>query len=377
MQINEEQLIHSINKLEHFLIRNEKQSSIEQLVDYYSMIQLIYDMFGVQIDTNIFLNNKKRIEAINKYYIKNLNTLVSFSNENAFDLSILSNNFNYLLPKYLDVYYKTDCYKVSNNMRCYTEEDFKELIYSFFSMYGNSTLKFIKNIIENNRIELGSFKPLDSGAAYTVSSFLTNDVYVITSLCDYSVDSMTVLVHELGHTMDMMNVANYQGKKNYIATPFLEIPSCFFEISFLNYLKKNKIESNTTLNLIVDRMINQTSNFNIYSDLLMNETGEYSLDVNGYIVKTNVDKNLINKCYRDDLIYFLGYITAFNMLKVSENNEKEYMKYFNNFSTLKHEQSFEENIETLGIDFEKYLENSLIEGYIKDNTNQLIKKYTI
>ena len=109
----------------------------------------------------------------------------------------------------------------------------------------------------------------------------------------------------------------------------------------------------------------------------MNETGEYSLDVNGYIVKTNVDKNLINKCYRDDLIYFLGYITAFNMLKVSENNEKEYMKYFNNFSTLKHEQSFEENIETLGIDFEKYLENSLIEGYIKDNTNQLIKKYTI
>lgn len=29
MQINEEQLIHSINKLEHFLIRNEKQSSIE------------------------------------------------------------------------------------------------------------------------------------------------------------------------------------------------------------------------------------------------------------------------------------------------------------------------------------------------------------
>jgi hypothetical protein len=140
---------------------------------------------------------------------------------------------------------------------------------------------------------------------------------------------------------------------------------------------KNKVEINTALNIIVDRMINQTSNFNIYSDLLMNETGEYSLDVNGYIVKTNVDKNLINKCYRDDLIYFLGYITAFNMLKVSENNEKEYMKYFNNFSTLKHEQSFEENIETLGIDFEKYLENSLIEGYIKDNTNQLIKKYTI
>lgn len=66
MQIDEVKLMHSINKLEHFLIRNEKQSSIEQLVDYYSMIQLIYDMFGVQIDTNIFLNNKKRIEAINK-----------------------------------------------------------------------------------------------------------------------------------------------------------------------------------------------------------------------------------------------------------------------------------------------------------------------
>ena len=64
------------------------------------------------------------------------------------------------------------------------------------------------------------------------------------------------------------------------------------------------------------------------------------------------------------------------MLKVSENNEKEYMKYFNNFSTLKHEQSFEENIETLGIDFEKYLENSLIEDYIRNNAKKLIKKYS-
>lgn len=377
MQIDEVKLMHSINKLEHFLIRNEKQSSIEQLVDYYSMIQLIYDMFGVQIDTNIFLNNKKRIEAINKYYIKNLNTLVSFSNENAFDLSILSNNFNYLLPKYLDVYHKADVFKVSNNLMYYTEEDFKELIYSFFSMYGNSTLKFIKNIIENNRIELGSFKPLDSGAAYTVSSFLTNDVYIISSIFDYTVDSMSVLAHGLGHAIDMMNVANYQGKKNYAATPFLEVPSCFFEISFLNYLMENKIETNTTLNIIVDRMINQTANFNVYSGLLIDKVGEYSLDINGYIVKTNTSENLIGKCYRDDLIYFLGYVTAFNMLKVSENNEKEYMKYFNNFSTLKHEQSFEENIETLGIDFEKYLENSLIENYIKDNTSQLIKKHTI
>lgn len=376
MQIDEEKLMHSINKIEHFLIRNEKLSSVDVLVDYYSLVQLIYDMFGVKIDTNIFLNNKKIIEAINKYHLKNLNVLVDFSNKNTFDLSILSNNFNSLLPKHLDTYHKADVFKVSNNLMYYTEENFKELIYSFFSMYGNSTLKFIKNVIENNKIELGSFKPLDSGAAYTVNSFLTKDVYIISSIFDYTIDSMSILVHELGHAIDMMNVANYQGKRNYVSTPFLEVPSCFFEISFLNYLMKNKIETNTTLNIIVDRMINQTANFNIYRDLLIDKVGEYSLDINGYIVKTNSSESLIGKCYRDDLIYFLGYITAFNMLKVSENNEKEYMKYFNNFSTLKHEQSFEENIETLGIDFEKYLENSLIEDYIRNNAKKLIKKYS-
>ena len=376
MQIDEEKLIHSINKLEHFLIRNEKQSSVEELADYYSLVQLIYDMFGIKLNTNVFMNNKKINELITKYHVKNLNTLVNFSNDNALDLSILSNNFNSLLPKHLDIYHKTDTYKISNNMKYYTEEDFKDLTYSFFSMYGNNVLKFIKNIIENNRIELGSYKKLDSGVAYTVSSYLTNDIYIITSLFDYSIDSMSILVHELGHAIDMTNVANNQGKKNYTATPYLEIPSCFFEMSFLNYLYKNKIESDIALNIIVDRILNQTSNFNIYSDLLTNENGEYSVDINGYIVATNIKEDIVGKCYRDDLIYFLGYVTALNMLKLSESNEKEYIKYFNNFSTLKHELSFEEVIKTLGIDYEKYLECSLIENYIKENTNKLIKKYT-
>ena len=41
MQIDEEKLMHSINKIEHFLIRKEKLSSVDVLVDYYSLVQLI------------------------------------------------------------------------------------------------------------------------------------------------------------------------------------------------------------------------------------------------------------------------------------------------------------------------------------------------
>ena len=59
MQIDENNLMLDIYKLEKYLIRNEKFSSVDVLLDYYSLASLLEDILGIEVNTDIFMNNKK------------------------------------------------------------------------------------------------------------------------------------------------------------------------------------------------------------------------------------------------------------------------------------------------------------------------------
>ena len=376
MRFNRDDLLRTLIMVENYLIRNEKDSSKQAISNYYSLAYLFIDAFGIEIDSDIFMNVKKIKDIRFKNEINKINNIMNFSNENNYDLSILTNNFNSLLSDNIYNSVLANTLKTRVKMKVYSEKEFKDIIYSFFSLYGNDVLNSVKNIIDNNRVQVGTTRPIKCANAYTVCSYLTKDIYIITSANALNTECMSLIVHELGHALDMINIENNQAKKYYISTPFLEVQSCYFEMAFLDYLFKNYIDRESSLFLFVEKMLDNIVTFNKYSDLLVSTADYFALDINGKIVYCNSNTELINNNYRDDLIYFLGYITGLNMMGISSGNEKEYMKYLNNFSSFKHEQNFIDGIKTLGIDYEKYLECSLIENIVKDSCNEYIRKYT-
>ena len=51
------------------------------------------------------------------------------------------------------------------------------------------------------------------------------------------------------------------------------------------------------------------------------------------------------------------------------------MKYFYNFLCMRKEQSFKESINTLGLNYDEFINSSLIKDYVKDKNKEIIKKY--
>ena len=238
MQIDEKNLMLDIYKLEKYLIRNEKFSSVDVLLDYYSLASLLEDILGIEVNTDIFMNNKKIDNILHKYYLKSLKAFVNFLNNNGLDLTNLSNNFNKLLPNDFESFVYLDSLSINKKNKIFSQKEFEDIFYSFFSEFGNNTFKIVKEIIESKKIELGMDMPIENTDGYTVNSFLTNDYYIVSAFKRLSLENMIILAHEIGHAIDFHLVSNAQGKRNATRTSLIEVPSCFFELSFIDYLQK-------------------------------------------------------------------------------------------------------------------------------------------
>ena len=80
---------------------------------------------------------------------------------------------------------------------------------------------------------------------------------------------------------------------------------------------------------------------------------------------------------RDELIYGLGYYTAFCMHKQANGNYKEFMKEFYKFIMSRGELTPRESIENLGIDFDEFVGGKIITPKIKENTLALKKRFNL
>ena len=57
MQIDEELLADDIKRTKNYLLRNGRLSSLYYSYDYLGLAQIVYDIFKVNIDNNIFVDN--------------------------------------------------------------------------------------------------------------------------------------------------------------------------------------------------------------------------------------------------------------------------------------------------------------------------------
>ncbi len=366
MEINVEDYLNDLALLKNYLRHNQKISSSDYLGQFYGMVDFFKYIYDIELKKrDIFVNKglTRKIEA--KYISDVLKRFVSFINDNSKDLEVLSKSINSLINKYSEYFIKVEYNRIRSGITTFSEKEFKDIIYSFFSEYGNDTLKIVRDTMENNRIELGIAGNFEGGGLNTFN-MLSGNVYILSILQKYSVYNMSTLVHEFGHVIESKKFILPQSKRRFDGDALSEIPSCFFEMAFMDYLITNHIDKEVVELMFNDKMVSDTLSFRFYHDMDENQT--LQIDHEGKIVGS--DRNL-----REDVIYFIGYLTGLNFHLISKDNKKEAIKTFDNFMCLRDSRTLKENIESLGIDYDKYLNCEIIKDYIEDKNGRFIRRY--
>ena len=66
MQIDEKILAQDINRARKYLFRNDKASSLNKYYEYLGFAQIVYDIFKMDLDSNLFVD-KERMKQIERF----------------------------------------------------------------------------------------------------------------------------------------------------------------------------------------------------------------------------------------------------------------------------------------------------------------------
>lgn len=278
-------------KLTDKYIRAHSKSKLAALaVELYNFSEIYRGLFGDNVkfewddDLNLFqiLNEKEYIE-LNKF-VDNIN------NNNEFYLNLSEN--------VIDNFKKSNYpfYKYFNSNVLFTPRlninTMMDNVFDFFKKFDYSTYLELNEKIYN--LEFLHLK-LDACLGGMLCKFPTikKSLILLNNSFDYNIFKFETFVHEYGHAFEMQMYLD--SNNNFLAdkaleTPFYEVVSSFFEYSFLNYLKENKIYPNF-VNQCLDNYFKELI-YNFYNINLFSSDLDLEIDEDGLISLDN--ENLIN-----------------------------------------------------------------------------------
>jgi len=304
---------------------------------------LYKDLFG---EDNKFVwdNDTKIYNCCNNTSISDLLDFVdSINDKNNFYLN-LSNN---VINSFKDVNYPFYRYFsgiIINNPRL-DNVMMLELVLAFLNNFDSDIYLDMREKMVNLELLDICLEDDFSGFTYPISSLRKNFI-LLNNLYEDNIYKYSVISHEYGHSYEMklaQNSSNDILVAKAFKTPFTEISSCFFEYSFLNYLKENKIYTNY-VNQCLDNyfmeMLRSFFKINIISkfpDLEVNEDGLVNFnDVNiikygdkikeklNYYIFPDYDEEVV---FRFPYIYGLGKLFSIYLYE----NYKENPEFFKEF----------------------------------------------
>lgn len=410
IKIDEKHLIQDL-----YFTKNSFSSGVSKDMiknDYAGFVMLndvlantFHKMFKLE---HIFKNSSEIQKMINKY--QNNNRLIfldfAFSNQELLH-QLFSNYINYLNS----IDFKHMPY--IEQIRRYNEKDFIDIILSYFSSYGDLYYKAVKKYFDENRIHMG-YKDIGNNTAGFYSSLIwLSSGYIVSMYNGYNSWSATSFCHELGHAIDAETFVFPQQKViPTLSDMLIEIPSTTFELGFLDYLHKNKIDIKGSEIIYNDRLMllrDSASNYEVIyneDDVMVELNGDVLIScpekypISRITFNTDgtalVDNKLlcekgsfyidgedvyVNKYrvyhYRDDMLYGLGYYFALHLNMIKDNSMEEFKKIFNSIITSRKESSLVEIIEKLGISLEDFISGKYIKTKIENDNLVLKKRYNV
>lgn len=384
MNINEEQLKRDIAKLEHLLKRkyNKKNFVFEHIiVSTYDDILKKIACETTYVEDRIFSEDVyKLIKEIERGIVRNV---CKFYNTNK---DIMIKGFDSFEKIFDDKEYIS--YLPPFRISSMSEKDFNDLLLSYFSIYGDKVYKIVKKYIDEGRIELSSSMLKSTTGTFIESCCLKNGYINVDKGRRYDILTLSALCHELGHAIDSETFLFPQSKRLISGEDILtEVPSCYFEISFLKYLIENNYYSKDAHVILADTysmargMMQEFSTIDNLKSFYVDHMGCVILPSGKYVDTDGKEIEDIDNCNCDianiteSMKYSLGLYLAFNMNELSKGNREEYLKHLFNFTTSRKEGSFEELVNMLNISRDEFESASLVKPTI-DKEMELVKKIT-
>ena len=298
-------------------------------------------------------------------------------------------------------------------VRKYSEKDFLDIIYSYYSTYGNKIYNIVKKYFEENRIHLGYNIDEENVGGFFTKLIYLNSGYIVCLYDTYDSRNMSYLVHELGHAIDAELFKFPQQKKiPSISDIYSEVPSTTFEIGLFDYLRTNKIDDRGPLLLYNNRFqsmrdyseelheVSEAEDAVVVDDgdAVVTKDVKYDLseleqDEDGNVIigditiskdKLQYDeegkviaKQYIMYPFRDDILYGIGYYMALHLNLIREQDMNEFLKVFNNIITSRNEASFEDMVSKTGFSLDDYLSGKLIKDKVEDKVLTLKRRYKV
>ena len=383
MKINEERLTSETKKLEQILGRKQFKRGYENDFQNVAMYdEILYSIGATPTYASEKIFTTQQIEFINKMMDRGLHDLCAFYNQNGDIIQKGLTSYEKILRSD-PVLEMAPTYQLQN----ISFPMFKELLFEYYSQYGNQIYKIVKKYVDEGRIELGdSMDPTASGVYF--GSNITKSGYItIHRNKKLSLFTLGVLVHELGHAIDFETLHYPQSKNmNLFSDVLIEVPSYHFEMGLYDFLIKNNIHPNDA-HALMSSLYQELSYFGKSFDALFNMK-DFFIEDGGYV--TNQDGKFVDyegkeieetedldeeECdckgprkmdATEVLKYSLGMYIAVQTNQLASQDREAYIKDLLRFTTLRKESSLIESLERLGISQEQFETASIIEPRIKD-----------
>jgi hypothetical protein len=144
MELDEKKIRDDIFAIVRYIMKHEKASSMQAIDEYKTFAQLYKELTGVEFVADFYLD-KDRMQALyDKYDATSSKKVGVFTVSYLDDLRRLSASINDSYQDYIDYYFKIACSKFNKSLKLFSEKDFKDIVLSFYSEYGNDTYRLAK-----------------------------------------------------------------------------------------------------------------------------------------------------------------------------------------------------------------------------------------
>ena len=369
MNIDSNQVFSELKKIKVFLRRNPRYNILLDYINDFDNFNAVFRLLtGYELSSSDLFNDEKSIRRVaNKYNNRQANKYIDIVDENEELILSIFRNFDKMLinAEYEDI-------PVGNWLKTYSEKEFKDILLCYFSLFGSNVYKTVKKYFDEGRIQThipskDNYSGQYFGSRYLKTGYITS---VHTKLDTLNLSS---IAHELGHAVDRELFIYSQQKKLTIADEvLLEVPSAFYELEFLEFLKNNYIDRNGA-NLLINDRCGLIKEYRDDIESTYSEPGGFVDFDENFVIERDGEETTYE--LRDGLHYGLGYYYGFHLCEQFENEPSTFNKIFFDFISSRKERTISEGIKSLGYDIDEFTSSDIILPRIKDSTLELKKRY--
>ena len=391
MTIEEELMLENEvkNKFDYYLSKiNDKYNRANTISKKKKLaidLLLFEDTYNTVVSsekTFLWQKDSQMLDLIDKVNYEILITFLDNINSNSESYSDIINS---VIDKYKKVEYPLyQNNQFLNKQPKLNRDKMLDVVYSFLSSYDNKCYLQFKNQINDYDI-YGAELYTCTGVTTFINSLNKKFILFHNAYTD-TLYMYKVLMHEFGHCYEFN--FNDDNLNKCLSTPFYEVSSTFFEYSFLNYLKEQRIFDNKELSQCYDEYYNEIFCYGVDANLSlktgidgmeMDENSSFILEEDNIVdyvenIKEEFNYYLLPSSggminIKDSFIYFIGQLFSIYLYDNYKNNPKEFKKNFENALFTYPNISDISAFNSLGINEEVLIKGSTLERVLNEFVN--------